>query len=161
MTLTFNSREMGREIAIEAIHEMELDEVRRFHVELTMAIQGMDDTIGEARRLERDAGLPFDRDWMHKARKKRRITIAFASEAKRRLLKLEGVDVTEERQRRSLYEAQRNRFVGLRHDRLRGLLKEELGPGVLEELESEAHEAAEADFKGWLEEHGYEQLYTT
>jgi predicted metal-dependent hydrolase len=161
MTLTFNSREMGREIAIEAIHEMELDEVRRFHVELTMAIQGMDDTIGEARRLERDAGLPFDRDWMHKARKKRRITIAFASEAKRRLLKLEGVDVTEERQRRSLYEAQRNRFMGLRHDRLRALLKEELGPGVLEELESEAHEAAETDFKGWLDEHGYEQLYTT
>jgi predicted metal-dependent hydrolase len=161
MTLTFNSREMGREIAIEAIHEMDLEEARRFHVELTMAIQGMDDTIGEARRLERDAGLPFDRDWMHKARKKRRITIAFASEAKRRLLKLEGVDVTEERQRRSLYEAQRNRFMGLRHDRLRALLKEELGPGVLEELESEAHEAAEVEFKGWLDEHSYEQLYST
>ncbi len=159
MQLTFNSRELGREIPIEAIHEMELDEVRQFHVELTLAIQGMDDSIGEANRLERDAGVPFDRDWMHKARKKRRITIAFASEAKRRLLKLEGVDGTEMRQRRTLLEAQRNRFTTLRHDRLRALLKEELGPGVLEEIECEAHEAAEADFKGWLQEHGYEQLY--
>lgn len=161
MQLTFRSRELDREVPIEAIHEMELEEVRRFHVELTLAIQGMDDSISEANRLEVEAGLPFDRDWMHKARKKRRITIAFASEAKRRLLKLEGVDGTEMRQRRTLHDAQRQRFMTLRHDRLRALLKEELGPGVLEEIEHEAHEAAEADFKGWLEEHSYEQLYLT
>lgn len=161
MQLTFRSREMDREVPIEAIHEMDLDQVRQFHVELTMAIQGIDDSISEANRLETEAGLPFDRDWMHKARKKRRITIAFASEAKRRLLKLEGVDGTELRQRRTLHEAQRHRFLGLRHDRLRALLKEELGPGVLEEMEHEAHEAAEGDFKGWLEEHGHEQLYLT
>jgi hypothetical protein len=161
MKLTFNSREMGREVPIEAVHEMDLEEARAFHVELTMAIQGMDDAISEANRLESEAGLPFDRDWMHKARKKRRITIAFASEAKRRLLKLEGVDGTDQRQRRTLYEAQRNRFMGLRHDRLRALLKEELGPGVLEEIECEAHDKAEAEFKAWLEEHSYEQLYLT
>jgi hypothetical protein len=152
---------MDREVPIEAIHEMDLDQVRQFHVELTMAIQGIDDSISEANRLETEAGLPFDRDWMHKARKKRRITIAFASEAKRRLLKLEGVDGTEMRQRRTLLEAQRNRFMTLRHDRLRALLKEELGPGVLEQIEHEAHEAAEGDFKGWLEGQNYEQLYLT
>jgi len=161
MKLTFNSRELGQIVPIEAICEMDLEQARAFHVELTMAIQGMDDAIGEANRLEHEAGKLFDRDWMHKARKKRRITIAFASEAKRRLLKLEGVDGTEQRQRRSLYESQRNRFMTLRHDRLRALLKEELGPGVLEEIEHEAHEAAEGDFKSWLEEHGYEKLYLT
>lgn len=160
-TLTFQSRELGRPIEIAEVHDMPLEEVRTFHVELTLAIQGMDDSIGEAHRLERDAGVPFDRDWMHKARKKRRITIAFASEAKRRLLKLEGVDGTELRQRRSHQEAQRTKFLGMRHDRLRELLKEELGPGVLEELETEAHDAAEKEFQEWLEEHGYEQLYAT
>ena len=161
MTLTFQSRELARPIEIADIHEMDLAEVRAFHVELTMAIQGMDDSIGEAHRLERDAGVPFDRDWMHKARKKRRITIAFATEAKRRLLALEGVDGTELRQRRSHQEAQRTKFLGIRHEQLRALLKEELGPGVLEELETEAHDAAEVEFKAWLEEHGYEQLYMT
>jgi len=161
MTLTFQSRDLGRPIEIHEIHEMDLDRAREFHVELTLAIQGMDDAIGEAHRLERDAGVPFDRDWMHKARKKRRITLAFATEAKRRLFKLEGVDGTELRHRRTHQEAQRSKFLSMRHEQLRALLKEELGPGVLEELEVEAHEAAEGEFKGWLEEHGYEQLYDT
>ncbi len=161
MKLTFNSRELGQIVPIEAICEMDLEQARAFHVELTMAIQGMDDAIGEANRLEHDAGVPFDRDWMHKARKKRRITIAFASEAKRRLLKLEGLEGADMRQKRSIYEAQRNKFQTLRHDRLRELLKEELGPGVLEEIEADAHETAERDLKAWLEEHGYEQVYVT
>lgn len=159
--LTFRSIETGREVKIEEIHEMDLDTCRQLHVELTMAVQAMDDSIKEAFRLETDAGVPFDRDWMHRARKKRRITLAFATEAKRRLFALEGIDGTELRQKRSFLEAQRHKFLGMRHERLRDLLREELGPGVLEEMEAEAHDLAEADFKAWLGEHGYEQLYVT
>jgi hypothetical protein len=159
--LTFKSYELDREVKIEEIHELDLETCRRLHIELTMAVQAMDDSIKEAFRLEADAGVPFDRDWMHRARKKRRISLSFATEAKRRLLKLEGVDGTELRQKRSLLEAQRNKFLGMRHEQLRGLLREELGPGVLEEIEAEAHELAESEFKGWLEEQGYEQLYVT
>lgn len=159
--LTFRSYELDREVKIEEIHELDLDTCRRLHVELTMAVQAMDDSIKEAFRLESDAGVPFDRDWMHRARKKRRISLSFATEAKRRLLKLEGIDGTELRQKRSLLEAQRNKFLGIRHEKLRDLLREELGPGVLEEIESEAHELAEESFKDWLREHGYEQIYVT
>ncbi len=143
------------------VHDLELDEARRFHTELTLAVQGMDDAIREAQRLEHDAGIPFDRDWMHKARKKRRITIAFAGEAKRRLLKLEGLEGADIRQKRSAYESQRAKFQIMRHDRLRDLLKDELGPGVLEEIEQEAHEAAEKDFDLWLADQGYERVYVT
>lgn len=161
MNLTFRSREFGRDIAINEVHELPLDEARRFHVELTLAVQGMDDAISEAIRLENDAGIPFDRDWMHKTRMKRRITIAFASEAKRRLLKLEGLEAFDPRKRRSQYEAQRSKFQVMRHDKLRELLKDELGPGVLEEIECEAHEAAEEAFKQWLTESGQEAVYVT
>lgn len=159
--LTFRSIELEREVKIEEIHELDLDTCRRLHVELTMAVQAMDDSIREAFRLEADAGVPFDRDWMHRARKKRRITLSFATEAKRRLFKLEGIDGTELRQKRSFLDAQRNKFLGMRHEKLRELLREELSPGVLEEIESEAHDLAEQEFKHWLTEHGYEQLYIT
>jgi hypothetical protein len=157
MTLIFPSRELDRQITLKQIWDMELDEVRQLHVELTMAVQGMDDAIQEAQRLEYDAGIPFDRDWMHKARKKRRITIVFASEARRRLFKLEGIE--DLKVRKSLYEKQRERFQQFRHDRLREMLKEELGPGVLEEVENDAHEAAEADFQGWLKREKFDQIY--
>lgn len=158
MKLTFRSHEFDRDVAIEEIYEMPLQDARRFHVELTMAIQGMDDSICQATRLESDAGILFDRDWMHKTRKKRRITIAFASEAKRRLMKLEGFEPAK---RQSIYDAQRTKFQVMRHDKLRELLKEELGPGVLEEIECEAHEAAEEVFKAWLAENKYDRVYIT
>jgi hypothetical protein len=161
MTLIFPSRELDRQITLPDLWNMELDDVRQFHVELTLAVQGMDDAIREAQRIENDAGIPFDRDWMHKARKKRRITIMFASEAKRRLLKLEGLEGADVRRRRSAYEMQRDKFSVFRNDRLRELLKEELGPGVLEEIECEAHEEAEELFKAWLEKEGHQPVYVT
>lgn len=157
MKLIFRSNELEREIPIESVHEMEHGEARRFHTELTMAVLSMDDSIRDAQWREHEAGIPFDRDWMHKARKKRRITLAFASEAKRRLLKLEGVE--EVKQRRTFYEAQREKFHIMRHDRLREMLKEELGPGVLEEMEAEAHETAEKQFAAWLDEESFERFY--
>jgi hypothetical protein len=157
--LIFRSFELDREVKIEEVHDLDLETCRRLHVELTMAVQGVDDTIQEAFRLESDAGVPFDRDWMHRARKKRRIMLSFATEAKRHLLKLEGVDGTELRQKRSLTDAQRSKFQNLRHEQLRTLLREELGPGVLEDIESEAQELAEQQFKSWLSENGYDQLY--
>lgn len=162
MKLTYRSVELAREIGIDEVHDLVLDSARRFHVELTMAITSIDDSLNQAYRLHEEAGVPLDVDWVHKARKKRRIMISFASEAKRRLLKLEGVPgVDLMRQRKSWYESQKERFLMMRHDRLRELLKEELGPGVLEEIEAEAHETAEADFKAWLEEHEHEQVYVT
>lgn len=158
MKLTFRSHEFNRDVAIDEVYEMGLDDARKFHVELTMAVQGLDDAIMQALRLDNDAGIRFDRDWMHKTRKKRRITIAFASETRRRLMKLEGFEPLK---RQSIYDAQRVKFQVLRHDKLRELLKEELGPGVLEEIENEAHEAAEEAFKTWLAENRYEQVYVT
>jgi hypothetical protein len=162
MTLKFRSKQLDREVAIHEIYDLNLEQAQAFHVELTIAILEMSDAISEAFRRHDEAGVPFDYDWMHKARKKRRITLAFATEAKRRLLKLEGVDAAEVlRKRRSHYEVQRDRFAAMRQERLRELLKEELGPGVLEEIECEAHEAAEKDLKEWLLEHGHEQIYVT
>lgn len=161
MTLTFPSKDLGRTVGIDEVHALELEDCRVFHIELTLAVQAMDDAIQEAHRLDREAGIPCDRDWLHRTRKKRRITIAFATEAKRRLAKLEGVDVSELKHRRSQADLQRDKFQRLKLNRLRELLKEELGPGVYEEIESEAHETAEEQFKAWLEEQGVEPLYVT
>jgi len=159
--LTFNSQYLQRQIEISEIHDLELEDCLGFHVELTMAIQGMDDGIQEAHRLERDAGVLYDKDWMHRARKKRRITLSFATEAKRRLLKLEGVEGCELRKKQGYYDAQREKFLRFRQERTDALLREELLPGVLEEIQNEAHEAAEADLRAWLEEHGYERHYVS
>lgn len=159
--LTFNSQHLQRQVGITEIHEFDLEECREFHVELTMAIQAIDDGIGEAHRLEREAGVLYDKDWMHRARKKRRITLAFATEAKRRLLKLEGVEGGDLRKKQGYYDAQREKFMRFRQERTDALLRDELMPGVLEEIYSEAHEAAEADFKAWLEENDYEQHYVS
>ena len=74
MTLNFASKELGRTLAVSEVHELQLEDCRRFHVELVLAIQQMDDAIQEAHRLDRDAGVPCDRDWLHRTRKKRRIT---------------------------------------------------------------------------------------
>jgi hypothetical protein len=161
MNLTFQSQELGRSVAIGEVHDMELPDARRFHVELTLAIQAMDDAILEAHRLDNEAGVPFDKDWMHRTRKKRRITVAFATEAKRRLLKLEGVEGADLNRKRTLIEAQREKFTRMKAARLKELLKEELGPGVYEEIENDAHEGAEEEFKAWLADNGYEQLYVT
>lgn len=157
MTLIFPSRELNRPVTLRDVWDLVLEDAHKLHVELTLAVQGLDDAIQEAHRLEHDAGIPFDRDWMHKARKKRRITIVFASEARRRLFKLEGIE--DLKVRKSLYEKQRDKFQQFRHDRLREMLKEELGPGVLEEIEDEAHEGAESDFQGWLKREKFEQIY--
>jgi hypothetical protein len=161
MTLIFPSRELDRQITLPQVWEMDLDDARQFHVELTLSVQSLDDAIREAQRLENDAGIPFDRNWMHKARKKRRITIMFASETKRRLLRLEGLEGADVRRKRSAYEMQRDKFLIIRNDRLRELLKEEMGPGVLEEIECEAHEEAEELFKAWLEKEGHQPVYVT
>jgi hypothetical protein len=161
MTLTYQSRELARVVEISQIHDLDLETCRRLHTELSMAIQGMDDAIKEALRMETDCGIPCDRDWLHRTRKKRRISIGFASETKRRLFKLEGVDGMEMQRRRSLADAQREKFLRLKQARIRAALVEELGPGVYEEIENEAHEGAEEEFKAWLEENRYEQLYVT
>jgi hypothetical protein len=158
--LTFRSTELQREIEIGSVHDLQLEEVRRFHVELTLAVHTMDDSIREAYRLENEAGVLFDRDWMHKARKKRRITLAFATEAKRCLMKLEGIDGGFG-ERRSLIDVQREKFMQMKQSRLRSMLAEELGPGVYEEIENDAHEEAEIAFKAWLKENSYQQFYVT
>ena len=74
-------------------------------------------------------------------------------------MKLEGID--DIRVKRSLYEHQRDRFISMRQDLMRRLLKEELGPGVLEEIENEAHEQAEKDFVAWLKQEGQTAVYIT
>lgn len=161
MTLTYQSRELARVFEITEVHELDLETCRKLHTELTLAIQGMDDVIKEGLRLEAEAGIPCDRDWLHRTRKKRRVSIGFASETKRRLFKLEGIDGMEMQRRRDLADAQRERFLRLKQARMRAALIEELGPGVYEEIENEAHEGAEEEFKAWLEENRYEQLYVT
>lgn len=159
--LTFRSTELQREITINEVYDLGLEDVRKLHVELTMSIHVMDDSIREAFRLENEAGYPFDRDWMHKVRYKRRVAIAFACEAKRRLLKLDGIELAEANKRQTLLEIQRDKFIKLKQARIRNLLVEELGPGVYEEIENDAHEEAETEFKAWLAEKGYKQFYVT
>lgn len=158
MATTFKSHELDRVLIIEEVHELSLSEARRFNAELTMAMSGLDQAIERAHRIEDGGGLPFDRDWMHRTLKKRRVCQAFEAEVKRRLQKLEEL---EQAPRKSAMERQQARFEALRQERLRELLREELGPGVLEDIEEEAHGIAEEQFKAWLVENGQVQVFAT
>lgn len=146
MGITFKSHEFNRVLEIEEVHDLSLSDARRFNAELVIALSGMDEAIERASRIEKEGGLPFDPNWMHKTLKKRRITLAFADELKRRLNRLEQASCE------NISEYRHSQYETFYLETLRAMLRDELEPGVLEEIEEEAHEQAKERFGAWLTE---------
>ena len=133
MEFTFNSKSLERQVALHEIHELSVADARKLHAELVIAVQAMDDKVNEAQALAQASGIPADKDWIHRVKKKRRICVAFATQVKQVM--------------ESSAPAQPTSFVTVYQQRLDELLLEELGQTILDEIKAEARDLALADLQ--------------
>ncbi len=133
MEFTFNSKSLERQVALHEIHELSVTDARKLHAELVIAVQAMDDKVNEAQAVAQASGIPTDKDWIHRVKKKRRICVAFATQVKQLM--------------ESPAPAQPASFVTVYQKRLEELLLEELGQTVFDEIKAEARDLALADLQ--------------
>jgi hypothetical protein len=135
MEFTFNSKSLERQVALHEIHELTAPDARKLHAELVIAVQAMDDKVNEAQVAAQASGIPADKDWIHRVKKKRRICVAFATQVKQAM---EAAPTPA---------AQPTSFVTVYQQRLDELLLEELGQVVFDEIKAEARDLALADLQ--------------
>ena len=132
MELTFNSKSLDRVIDLQSIPDLSIADARKLHAELVVAVQSMDEKVTDALATEHNSGIPVDRDWVHRVKKKRRICVAFATQVKQ------------------LLDAPRQpelNFTAIYQRRLEELVREELGDTVYQEIKDEARDLALADLQ--------------
>jgi hypothetical protein len=135
MEFTFNSKSLEREVSLHQIYELTPSEARNLHAELVIAVQSMDEKVSEALAAEHASGIPADKDWIHRVKKKRRICVAFATQAKQML------DAPQQQA------APVSNFTTIFQRRFEELLLEELGRTVFDEIKAEARDLALADLQ--------------
>jgi len=133
MEFTFNSKSLERQVALHEIHQLSVADARKLHAELVIAVQAMDDKVNEAQFAAQASGIPADKDWIHRVKKKRRICVAFATQVKQVMEPPAPTQPTS--------------FVTVYQKRFDELLLEELGQTVLDEIKSEARDLALADLQ--------------
>ncbi len=136
MEFTFNSKSLERQVALHQIHELSTADARKLHAELVIAVQAMDDKVNEAQVMAQASGIPADKDWIHRVKKKRRICVAFATQVKQVMESSAPAP-----------QAQSPSFVTVYQQRLDELLLEELGQTVFDEIKAEARDLALADLQ--------------
>jgi hypothetical protein len=135
MEFTFNSKSLEREVSLHQIYELTPSEARNLHAELVIAVQSMDEKVSEALASEHASGIPADKDWIHRVKKKRRICVAFATQVKQML------DAPQQQA------APVSNFTTIFQRRFEELLLEELGQTVFNEIKTEARDLALADLQ--------------
>jgi len=135
MEFTFNSKSLEREVSLHQIYELTPSEARNLHAELVIAVQSMDEKVSEAIASEHASGIPADKDWIHRVKKKRRICVAFATQVKQML------DAPQQQA------APASNFTTIFQRRFEELLLEELGQTVFDEIKAEARDLALADLQ--------------
>jgi len=135
MEFTFNSKSLEREVSLHQIYELTPSEARNLHAELVIAVQSMDEKVSEALSSEHASGIPADKDWIHRVKKKRRICVAFATQVKQML------DAPQQQA------APVSNFTTIFQRRFEELLLEELGQTVFDEIRAEARDLALADLQ--------------
>jgi hypothetical protein len=135
MEFTFNSKSLEREVSLHQIYELTPSEARNLHAELVIAVQSMDERVAEALASEHASGIPADKDWIHRVKKKRRICVAFATQVKQML------DAPQQQA------APVSNFTTIFQRRFEELLLEELGQTVFDEIKAEARDLALADLQ--------------
>ncbi len=135
MEFTFNSKSLEREVSLHQIYELTPSEARNLYAELVIAVQSMDEKVSEALASEHASGIPADKDWIHRVKKKRRICVAFATQVKQMLdaPQQQAVPVSN--------------FTTIFLRRFEELLLEELGQTVFDEIKAEARDLALADLQ--------------
>ena len=134
MNPIFKSKELCRGVFLSEIEELPVADQKLLYEEAVEAIRGIDLSVKEISDLERRSGVSGDSDWLHRAKKKRRVCLEFAA----KLNTVMNGNAPEEREppKVSYEEAYKKHF----HQ----ILLEELGPD-LERIEAEAAELARAD----------------
>jgi hypothetical protein len=135
MEFTFNSKSLEREVSLHQIYELTPSEARNLHAELVIAVQSMDEKVSEALASEHASGIPADKDWIHRVKKKRRICVAFATQVKQML------DAPQQQA------APVSNFTTVFQRRFEELLLEELGQTIFDEIKAEARDLALADLQ--------------
>jgi hypothetical protein len=135
MEFTFNSKSLEREVSLHQIYELTPSEARNLYAELVIAVQSMDEKVSEALASEHASGIPADKDWIHRVKKKRRICVAFATQVKQML------DAPQQQA------APVSNFTTIFQRRFEELLLEELGQTVFDEIKAEARDLALADLQ--------------
>jgi hypothetical protein len=134
MEFTFNSKSLEREVSLHQIYELTPSEARNLHAELVIAVQSMDERVSEVLATEHASGIPADKDWIHRVKKKRRICVAFATQVKQMLDAPPAPATTAN-------------FTTIFQRRFEELLLEELGQTVFDEIKAEARDLALADLQ--------------
>lgn len=129
MNPVFKSKDLGRGVFLSEVEELSAADQKLIYDETVEAINSIDLSIKEISDLERRSGISSDSDWLHRAKKKRRVCLEFAA-------KLNTVINGAETPKVSYEEAYKKH--------LRQILLEELGPD-LERIEAEAAELARTD----------------
>lgn len=133
MNPTFNSKELGRVLPLSEVEDLDTDQQRLLYEELVEAVKSIDETISEILDLEKRSGIRTDSDWLHRAKKKRRICLEFAA---RLNAVLNGSVAPSKPTYEDLYK---------KH--LREILIEELGPKSVERIEEEAASLARTELE--------------
>lgn len=129
MDPVFKSKDLDRGIFLSELDSLPVNEQKLLYEETIESINGIDSSIKEISGLEKRSGISSDSDWLHRAKKKRRICLEFAAKLNTLINGAEPPKVSYE-------EAYKKHF--------REILLEELGPN-LERIEAEAAELARAD----------------
>lgn len=129
MDPVFKSKDLDRGIFLSELDSLPVSQQKLLYEETIESINGIDSSIKEISGLEKRSGISSDSDWLHRAKKKRRICLEFAA-------KLNTLINGAELPKVSYEEAYKKH--------LRQILIEELGPD-LERIEAEAAELARAD----------------
>ena len=129
MDPVFKSKDLDRGIFLSELDSLPIHEQKLLYEEAIESINGIDSHIKEISGLEKRSGISSDPDWLHRAKKKRRICLEFAA-------KLNTLINGAQPPKVSYDEAYKKHF--------REILLEELGPN-LERIEAEAAELARAD----------------
>jgi hypothetical protein len=129
MNPIFKSKDLGRVVSLSEIEDFNTSDQKLLYEELVEAVRSIDLTVKEIGDLEKRSGIRSDSDWLHRAKKKRRICLEFA--AKLNVI-LGGA------------EPPKANYEDAYKKHLRKILFEELGPS-LERIEAEAAELARAD----------------
>jgi phosphoribosylanthranilate isomerase len=133
MEFTFNSKSLDRQVSLHEINLLSSVDARKLHAELVIAVQSMDDKVSEASLAAAQSGIPADKDWIHRVKKKRRICVAFATQVK------QAID--------SAQPATQGGYASIYHSHFDALVRDELGATVYEEIKNEARNLALADLQ--------------
>jgi len=124
-TLSYKSKSLEREVPLDSVHNLPTSELQSLYEETTETIKSIDHDMSQAEEFQQTTGIAPDHDWIHRAKKKRKICLDFAIKVSAVLRGSSGVSFEEAYDKR-LYE----------------ILCEELDPITVDRIKHEAKELA-------------------